>query len=75
VKDGRDKKIAFEAKVEANFINPIIKFDKQVVEFNYVWSKDNEPNKIYLPVQVISNCPLETEFKLNTKEPFGIDHE
>ena len=59
--------------MEANFINPLIKFDKPVFKLDLVWAEVSEPNKIGIGMAVTSKSTLDTEFRLNTKAPFSLD--
>jgi hypothetical protein len=59
--------------VEANFINPLIKFDKPVFNLDLIWAEVSEPNKIGIGMAVTSKSTLDTEFRLNTKAPFSLD--
>ena len=59
--------------MEANFINPLIKFDKPVFKLDLIWAEVSEPNKIGIGMAVTPKSTLETEFRLNTKAPFSLD--
>ena len=54
-------------------MNPLIKFDKPVVKFDYVWAEDSGPNKIGIDMAVTSNSTLDNEFRLMTKPPFSLN--
>lgn len=75
VPNERTSRIAFESKIAAEFIDPLLKFSDNNVIFKYMWEPEKPISSIYNDLYITNISKLPTQFYLKTQPPFNINNE